>query len=80
MFRFLGGELSVINSAACNRWRTVSGLAGRKKHRRNICEMRLMPNVGFSCLSSMILSVIGAGNRDCRGPGVPDCKPASPKV
>jgi hypothetical protein len=80
MFRCLGGELSVIKSAACNRWRTVSGLAGRKKHRRNSCEMRLMPNVGFSCLSSMILSVIGAGNRDCRRPGVRDCKPASPKV
>jgi len=33
---------------------------------------------GFSCLSSMILSVIGAGSRAVRGSGTPGYKPASP--
>ncbi len=78
MLRFFGGGAAGISSASCNRWRTVSGLAGRKRHRRNNCEMRLTPKVGFSCFSSMILSVMGPGRRSGRGPGTPGCKPASP--
>jgi hypothetical protein len=66
MFRFLGGVVSGIKSAACKCWRTVSGLAGKKNQRRSNCEMRLMPKVGFCCLSSRILSEIGTGNLGAR--------------
>ena len=78
ILRCLRGGRSVINSASCSRCRTVSGLAGKKKHRRNTWLMRLMPNVGFSCLSSMILSVIGVGSRCFRGPDLLGSNPASP--
>jgi hypothetical protein len=78
MFRFLGGGLSGIKSASCNRSRTVSGLAGKKNSRRNIWLMRLMPNVGFCCLSSMILSVMASGKRAFRGPEGLGCRPTSP--
>jgi hypothetical protein len=60
--RFFGGVVAGINSASCRCWRTVSGLAGKKKHRRNNWLMRLMPKLGFCCFSSMIFSVMGAGN------------------
>jgi hypothetical protein len=58
---FHGKSLPEVE-ADFNRRRSVSGPAGRKKHRRNNCEMRLLPNVGSACLSSMIFSVIGAGS------------------
>lgn len=78
MFRFLGGAVGGINCASCNRWRTVSALAGRKNHRRNNWLIRLIPKPGFSFLSSRIFSVMGAGSLASREPDFRFCRPTWP--
>lgn len=57
MLRRLGVGALFINCASCNRVRTVSGLASKKKSRRSHWEMRFTPKEGFSFLISRIRSV-----------------------
>lgn len=74
--RGLGG-LSIISSL-CSVRRTVSELALRKKTRLSSWEMRLIPRVGSSFFSSMILSRTGSGSLADLGPRVRSLRPSSP--
>jgi len=78
--RFLGRDECGISLARCRCWRTVSGLAGKKKHRRSNWLMRLTPKAGCCCLSSTIFLVIGSGSLGSRRLAAAGCNPASPNV
>ena len=75
-FRAFG--LGVASPVRFRCWRTVSGLAFRKKTRRRICEIRFTPWRGSSRFSSAILSLTGPASFAGAGPLTACLNPASP--
>jgi hypothetical protein len=72
------GLLPAARSTAFRCWRTVSGLALRKKNRRRICEIRFTPCRGSCCFSSVIFAWTATGSFGPVRCGTGPFSPASP--